>query len=53
MKYEVNPAKLFGVDLLKGGKIALQGEYFGKGDYFKDGSDHDALFARAEVSWSF
>ena len=53
VKYEVNPAKLFGVDLLKGGKIALQGEYFGKGDYFKDGSDHDALFARAEVSWSF
>ena len=53
VKYEVNPAKLFGVDLLKGGKIALLGEYFGKGDYFKDGSDHDALFARAEVSWSF
>ena len=23
------------------------------GDYFKDGSDHDALFARVELAWNF
>lgn len=53
VKYTVSPAKAFGVDLLKGGKIAFQGEYFEKGDYFKDGSDHAALFARAELVWNF
>ncbi len=53
VKYTVSPAKLLGIDLLHGGKFSLQGEYFGKGDYFKDGSDHDALFARAELAWNF
>ena len=53
IKYEIKPAKLFGVDLLRGGKIALQGEYFGKGDYFKDGSDNAAFFGRVEVAWNF
>ena len=53
IKYEIKPAKLFGVDLLHGGKIALQGEYFGKGDYFKDGSDNAAFFGRVEVAWNF
>ena len=49
----VKPAKLFGADILKGGKISFQGEYFGKGDYFDDGSDHAALFGRVELAWNF
>lgn len=53
IKYELNPGKLFEVDLLNGGKLAFQGEYFGKGDYFRDGSDHSALFGRIELSWKF
>ena len=53
VKYTVSPAKLLGTDILKGGKVSFQGEYFGKGDYFKDGSDHDALFARVELAWNF
>ncbi len=53
IKYEIKPAKLFGVDLLRGGKVALQGEYFGKGDYFKEGSDNAAFFGRVEVAWNF
>ena len=53
VKYTVSPAKLFGADILHGGKLAFQGEYFGKGDYFRDGSDHAALFARVELAWNF
>ncbi len=53
VKYEIELAKLTDADLLRGGKFALQGEYFGKGDYFRDGSDGPALFGRAELSWSF
>ena len=53
VKYTVSPAKLLGADILKGGKISFQGEYFGKGDYFKDGSDHAALFGRVELAWNF
>ena len=45
--------KLLGIDLLHGGKLAFQGEYFGKGDYFKDGSDHQAFFGRVELAWNF
>ena len=53
VKYEIHPEKLFGIDLLKGGKISFQGEYFGKGDYFRDGCDHSAVFGRAELAWKF
>lgn len=53
VKYEVKLAKLLGADLLRGGKLAFQGEYFGKGDYFKDGADHPALFGRVELAWNF
>ena len=53
VKYTVSPAKLLGIDLLHGGKLAFQGEYFGKGDYFKDGSDHRAFFGRVELAWNF
>lgn len=53
VKYTINPAKLFGVDFLSGGKLAFQGEYFGKGDYFNDGSDHQAFFGRVELAWNF
>lgn len=53
IKYEIKPAKLFGVDLLRGGKFAVQGEYFGKGNYFKDGQDNAAFFVRAELAWDF
>lgn len=53
VKYTVSPAKLLGIDLLHGGKLAFQGEYFGKGDYFKDGSDHQAFFGRVELAWNF
>ena len=53
VKYEIKPAKLFGADILKGGKIAFQGEYFGKGDYFRDGSDNAAFFGRVELAWNF
>jgi hypothetical protein len=53
VKYTVKLGKLFDSEWLNGGKFSLQGEYFGKGDYFKDGSDHDAFFARAELAWNF
>ena len=53
VKYTVKLGKLFNSEWLNGGKFSLQGEYFGKGDYFKDGSDHDALFLRAELAWNF
>ena len=53
VKYEIHPEKLFGIDLLKGGKISFHGEYFGKGDYFRDGCDHSAVFGRAELAWKF
>ena len=53
VKYTVSPAKLLGIDLLHGGKLAFQGEYFGKGDYFRDGSDHQAFFGRVELAWNF
>ncbi|MCR5752276.1 MAG: hypothetical protein K6G91_09950 [Kiritimatiellae bacterium] len=53
VKYEIHPDRLFGVDLLNGGKLAFQGEYFGKGDYFKGGSRHSALFGRVELAWKF
>ena len=53
VKYTIKPAKLLGLDVLHGGKVSFQGEYFGKGDYFKDDCDHDAFFARAEVAWAF
>ena len=53
IKYEIKPAKLLGVDILKGGKLAFQGEYFGKGDYFVEGDRNDAFFARFELAWNF
>lgn len=53
IRYEIKPDKLFGIDLLRGGKIACQGEYFGKGDYFGNDSDNPALFGRVEVAWNF
>ena len=53
VKYTVKPDRLFGADILKGGKISFLGEYFGKGDYFDDGSDHAALFGRVELAWNF
>lgn len=53
VRYTVSPAQLLGIDLLRGGTFSLLGECFGKGDYFKDGSDHTALFARAELAWDF
>ncbi len=53
VKYEIKPGKLFGVDLLNGGKIALTGEYFSKGDYFKENQQHDAVFGRVELAWNF
>jgi len=53
IKYEIKPAKLFGADILKGGKLAFQGEYFSKGDYFDDDSRHGAFFGRAELAWNF
>ncbi len=53
VKYTVKLGKLFGCELLDGGKFSLLGEYFGKGDYFKDGSDNDAFFLRAELAWNF
>ncbi len=53
LKYELSPAKLFGADILKGGSVAFQLECFDKGDYFKDGSDHAAIFGRMELKWKF
>mgnify|MGYP002515350624 CR=1 FL=1 len=53
IKYEIKPAKLLGVDLLKGGKLAFQGEYFSKGDYFEDNARHGAFFGRFELAWNF
>lgn len=53
VKYTVKPAKLFGADILRGGQISFQGEYFGKGDYFRDGSDNAAFFGRVELAWNF
>jgi len=53
LKCELSPAGLFGAGILEGGKIAFQLECFDKGDYFKDGSDHAALFARMELSLKF
>ena len=53
IKYEIKPAKLFGADLLHGGKVSLQGEYFSKGDYFDEGNRNGAFFGRVEVAWNF
>ena len=53
VKYEIKLAKLTGIDLLHGGKLSLQGEYFGKGDYFKETSNDPAFFTRVELAWNF
>ncbi len=53
VKYTVKLGRLFGCELLDGGKFSLLGEYFSKGDYFKDGRDNDAFFLRAELAWNF
>ena len=53
VKYEIKPGKLFGVDWLNGGKLAFTGEYFSKGEYFKEEAQHDALFGRVELAWNF
>lgn len=53
IKYEIHPDRLFGNDLLKGGRLSFLTEYFGKGDYFKDGCDHSAIFTRVELVWKF
>ncbi len=53
IKYEIKPAKLFGADLLHGGKVSLQGEYFSKGNYFDEGNRNGAFFGRVEVAWNF
>ena len=53
VKYEIKLAKLTGVDLLHGGKLSFQGEYFGKGDYFDKGSNDPAFFTRVELAWNF
>lgn len=37
----------------RGASFAFQGEYFGKGGYFRDGCDNPAFFGRVELVWEF
>ena len=53
VQYTIHPDKLFGADILKGGKQSFQIECFDKGNYFRDNNDHTALFGRIELAWEF
>ena len=52
-KYTWAFGKAFDQAWLKGLACALQLEYLGKGDYFADDEDGDALFARMELTYKF
>ena len=53
VKYTIHPDKLFGADILRGGKLSFQVECFDKGNYFRDHNDHTAIFGRIELVWKF
>ncbi len=52
-KYAWAFGKAFDQAWLKGLACAVQLEYLGKGDYFADDEDGDALFARMELTYKF
>ena len=53
VQYTLHPDKLFGADILRGGKLSFQVECFDKGNYFRDHNDHTAIFGRVELAWEF
>ena len=53
VQYTILPDKLFGADILRGGKLSFQVECFDKGNYFRDHNDHTAIFGRVELAWEF
>ncbi len=53
VKYSIAVGKYFENAYAKELAIAVLGEYLSKGDYFKDGAQEDAFFARFEVTYKF
>ena len=53
VQYTIHPDKLFGADILKGGKLSFLAECFDKGNYFRGNNDHTAIFGRIELVWEF
>lgn len=53
IRYRLKLGRAFRTDTLDGGTLTLQGEYFGKGNYFTDGDDNPAFFGRVEIAWRF
>ena len=53
LRYEIKLGKLFASDLLHGGTLAFQGEWFQKGDYFEEDDRNPAVFGRVQLGWKF